>query len=46
MKKKILSLLIVFVMVICVVPLMSANASAETSEELTAENTASVKTLI
>ena len=32
-------------MVIPLVPLMSVNASAETSEELTAANTASVKTL-
>ena len=45
MKKRILSLLIALVMVLPLVPLMSINAGAETSEELTAENTASVKTL-
>ena len=45
MKKTILSLLIAFVMVVVLVPLMSVNASATPSEELTAENTASVKTL-
>ena len=45
MKKKILSVLIAFAMAVCLVPLMSVNASAATSEELTAENTASVKTL-
>ena len=45
MKKKFLSLLIAFVMVVGLVPLMSIHAGATTSEELTAENTASVKTL-
>ena len=45
MKKKILSLLIVFLMVVGFVPLISVNASAATSEELTTENTALVKTL-
>ena len=45
MKKKFLGLLIVFVMIVNLVPLMTVNASAATSEELTAENTASVKTL-
>ena len=45
MKKKILILLVALVMVVSFVPAMSVNASAATSEELTAENTASGKTL-
>ncbi len=45
MKKKILSMLLVLVMMVNLVPLMGVNASAVTSEELTAANTASVKTL-
>ena len=45
MKREILSLLFALVLVVCFVPLVSVNARAETNEELTAENTASVKTL-
>ena len=45
MKKKILSILLVFTMVVNLVPLMGVNASEVSSEELTAANTSSVKTL-
>ena len=45
MKKKILSILLVFAIVVNLVPLMGVNASEAPSEELTAANTASVKTL-